>query len=235
MTDDTENKVLTPEETTQELVNADPKQPLVPGHRDKKVIFPLAVLQREIKGLKEANAEVYNRLFQMMQQYGPASQMTKQHQVLIETMDIAYTVMLEYLREKLGLTDEEFKKRVRDTGDRRARERDEEEDKAHNRVIVEKKAEKGDTVCFDFKGTFVGEKEPFEGGEAKRFNLVIGSNAFIPGLEDQLIGVEAGQDGVIMSKFPENYRYKPYAGKEASFDVHIYSVKQIKKEEKKSE
>ena len=66
------------------------------------------------------------------------------------------------------------------------------------------KAAKGDQVVFDFLGKVDGE--PFEGGAAEDYPLVLGSNSFIPGFEDQLIGVKAGEEKAVEVSFPEDYQ-----------------------------
>lgn len=84
----------------------------------------------------------------------------------------------------------------------------------------------GDLVTIDFKGFVDGE--PFEGGEAEDYSLEIGSNTFIPGFEEQLIGVRPEEEKEVKVKFPDNYRKDDIAGKEALFQV---TVKQIKEKE----
>ncbi|SEL09637.1 trigger factor [Jannaschia helgolandensis] len=86
------------------------------------------------------------------------------------------------------------------------------------------KAAKGDQVVFDFLGKVDGE--PFEGGAAEDYPLVLGSNSFIPGFEDQLIGVKAGEEKAVEVSFPEDYQAEHLAGKAAVFDC---TVKQVKK------
>jgi trigger factor len=84
------------------------------------------------------------------------------------------------------------------------------------------KAESGDRVTMDFVGKIDGE--PFDGGTATDSNLVLGSGQFIPGFEDQLIGVSAGDEKVVELTFPEDYGAAHLAGKAATFDVTIKSV-----------
>ena len=80
----------------------------------------------------------------------------------------------------------------------------------------------GDQVTIDFQG-FLGD-EPFEGGSAEGHTLVIGSNSFIPGFEEQLIGSKAGEEKTIQVTFPEDYQAEHLAGKEASFKVTVHKV-----------
>lgn len=79
------------------------------------------------------------------------------------------------------------------------------------------KAETGDRVTISFKGTIGGEA--FEGGTASDVPVPIGSNTFIPGFEDQLIGIGAGEQRTIKVAFPMNYASETLAGKDAEFDT----------------
>ena len=83
--------------------------------------------------------------------------------------------------------------------------------------------QKGDTIVFDFEG-FVDGK-PFEGGKAEDYSLEIGSGMFIPGFEDQLVGMEAEKDGEVHVTFPERYS-EELAGKDATFKVKIHAVRE---------
>ena len=85
------------------------------------------------------------------------------------------------------------------------------------------KLAKGDYAIIDFKGTVDGEA--FAGGEGKTYPLEIGSESFIPGFEDQLIGHKAGDDVTVSVTFPEDYFVKDLAGKSAEFATHINDVK----------
>lgn len=84
------------------------------------------------------------------------------------------------------------------------------------------KAEKGDRVTLDYTGRVHGEL--FEGGADTDSNLVIGSNQFIPGFEDQVIGCKAGDEKQIKVTFPEDYPAPKLAGEEATFDIVIKEV-----------
>ena len=80
----------------------------------------------------------------------------------------------------------------------------------------------GDQVVIDFVGKVDGE--PFEGGAAADYPLVLGSNSFIPGFEEQLVGVKAGDETTITVTFPQEYGAEHLAGKEATFDVMVKDV-----------
>ncbi|WP_147104046.1 trigger factor [Tateyamaria sp. syn59] len=86
------------------------------------------------------------------------------------------------------------------------------------------KAKDGDQVVMDFVGKVDGEA--FEGGSAEDYPLVLGSNSFIPGFEDQLVGVKAGEEKAVTVTFPEDYQAENLKGKEAVFDCTIKEVKE---------
>ena len=90
-------------------------------------------------------------------------------------------------------------------------------------VTVERAAENGDTVILDYAG-FVGE-EQFQGGTADNQSLKLGSNTFIPGFEEQLVGVAAGESKDVVVTFPEEYHAEDLAGKEATFKCTVHEVK----------
>ena len=90
--------------------------------------------------------------------------------------------------------------------------------------IKEGESKKGDIVVIDFKG-FIGD-EAFEGGEAKGYELELGSGSFIPGFEEQLEGKVAPVDTDVNVTFPENYQVADLAGKEAKFEVTVHDVKE---------
>jgi trigger factor len=94
---------------------------------------------------------------------------------------------------------------------------------AQNFETKKGKSAKDDQVVFDFVGKVDGES--FEGGSAEDYPLVLGSNSFIPGFEDQLIGVKAGEEKQVSVTFPEEYGAEHLAGKAATFDCTIKEVK----------
>ena len=91
-------------------------------------------------------------------------------------------------------------------------------------VSVERPAQDGDTVLLDYAG-FVGEDQ-FEGGTAEGQELVLGSGMFIPGFEEQLVGVSAGEQKDVKVTFPEEYHAEDLAGKEAVFHCTVHEVKE---------
>ena len=94
---------------------------------------------------------------------------------------------------------------------------------------VEREAKNGDTVVIDFEG-FVDGKA-FEGGKAEKYSLHLGSGSFIPGFEDQLVGVKAGEEKDVEVTFPEDYNSKELAGKPATFKCKVHEVKETIKPE----
>ena len=88
------------------------------------------------------------------------------------------------------------------------------------------KSKDGDQVVIDFVGKVDGEA--FEGGSAEDYPLVLGSGSFIPGFEEQLVGVKAGEETAVTVKFPDEYGAAHLAGKEAVFDCTVKAVKEPK-------
>ena len=117
-------------------------------------------------------------------------------------------------KKEVGVTDEQVDAQIKDMMGRDAK-----------MVVAEEGAviEKGDFAIIDFAGTVDGE--PFSGGEGKGYPLEVGSNSFIPGFEDQLVGLSKGDSTDVEVTFPEDYFVKDLAGKEAIFKVNIQDVK----------
>ena len=90
-------------------------------------------------------------------------------------------------------------------------------------VDVDRPVQKGDTIVFDFEGFVDGVA--FAGGKAENYSLEVGSGSFIPGFEDQLVGMEAEKDGEVNVTFPEQYT-EELAGKDATFKVKIHAVRE---------
>ena len=100
-----------------------------------------------------------------------------------------------------------------------------------SRSVAEKQddkyvAQNGDTAVIDFRG-FIGD-EAFEGGAAEKHHLVLGSGAFIPGFEDQVIGHKSGDEFDVNVKFPSDYHAENLAGKDARFAVKVHEVRKHK-------
>ncbi|QKS71887.1 trigger factor [Paenalkalicoccus suaedae] len=90
-------------------------------------------------------------------------------------------------------------------------------------AIEDGEVQDGDTVVLDFEGFVNGEA--FEGGQADNYSLEIGSGSFIPGFEEQLVGVKAGEEKDVEVEFPEEYHAPELAGKPATFKVKLHDIK----------
>lgn len=89
--------------------------------------------------------------------------------------------------------------------------------------VKDGKAQKGDTVIIDFEGFDNGKA--FDGGKAENYSLELGSNSFIPGFEDALIGTKAGDKKDVNVTFPEDYHAEELKGKPVTFKVTVHEVK----------
>ena len=96
------------------------------------------------------------------------------------------------------------------------------------KIAQEKSLEEDDVAVIDFVG-YLGDK-PFEGGSAEKFNLKIGSKSFIPGFEEQLIGMEYNEERTIKVTFPAEYQSKELAGQETTFVVKLHEIHEQKAE-----
>lgn len=92
-------------------------------------------------------------------------------------------------------------------------------------AVEDGQVEKGDRVILDFEGFVNGEA--FEGGKAERYNLEVGSGQFIPGFEDQLVGMKAEEEKDVNVTFPEEYQAEELAGKDATFKVKLHEIKRM--------
>lgn len=148
-----------------------------------------------------------------------------------EGKDLVYKIELEILPEvpEVDYSKISIERPVAEITDKEV---DEAIDRIANEVKtfekVDRKAKNGDAVVIDFKG-FLGE-EAFAGGEAQGHTLELGSNSFIPGFEDQLVGAAAGEDKTVTVTFPEAYHSPDLAGQEARFEVKVHEVQKAAKQ-----
>lgn len=120
---------------------------------------------------------------------------------------------LEVKKEPVNVTEEDVAAELKRVAERNAK-----------LISVEDRpVQNGDTVNIDYEGSIDGVA--FEGGAAKGHDLVIGSNTFIPGFEEQLIGFALNEEKDIQVKFPEDYHSKDLAGKDATFKVKVNEIK----------
>ena len=89
---------------------------------------------------------------------------------------------------------------------------------------AEKKSEEGDKLIIDFEGRL--NDEPFEGGTAQEYPIVLGAKRMIPGFEEQLLGVEASQEKTLSVTFPQEYHALNLAGKDVTFNVKVHRIEQ---------
>ena len=145
--------------------------------------------------------------------------------VIAGKSDLAYTVEIEIL-PPITLADFKTIKLTRLTAEVTDAEIDQTLQRIaeQNRPFIAKSegAEKGDRVVLSFQGTIDGQ--PFEGGAGEDVPLVLGSGQFIPGFEDHLMGVKAGESRTFNIKFPDDYPAKAMAGKDATFAVTAKAV-----------
>ena len=119
---------------------------------------------------------------------------------------------LSATRPVVTVTDEDVDKRLQELADRNSR-----------LVSVEREARDGDTAVIDFEGFRDGV--PFEGGKGENYSLVLGSHSFVPGFEEQVAGMKAGEEKDIDITFPEDYTPE-LAGKAVVFHVKVNEVKE---------
>ena len=120
---------------------------------------------------------------------------------------------VEVPKTEINVTDEEVDAEV-----------DKEREKNSRTIAVEDRGvENGDMIKLDFDGSVDGVA--FDGGKAENYDLTVGSGSFIPGFEDQLVGVKAGEEKEVKVTFPEDYHAKDLAGKEAVFNCKVNEIK----------
>lgn len=120
---------------------------------------------------------------------------------------------IEVTKKKAEVTDEDVEQEIENIREKNSR-----------LVTVEGRAvQNGDTVIIDFEGFIDGK--PFEGGKGTKWNLVIGSEQFVAGFEEQLVGAAAGEERDVQVMFPEDYYGKDLAGKSAVFKVKVHEIK----------
>ncbi|MGN1413402.1 MAG: trigger factor [Anaerovoracaceae bacterium] len=191
---------------------------IIEKHYGEGIFFEDAIdeLFREhyVKAIKELELDIID---------SPAAEFTqlKKGEGFTATITVACSPIVEVKNYK-GVEIEKIENEVKDE--------DVENDikslqKRNARIVsVERPAQDGDTVLLDYAG-FVGE-EQFEGGTAEGQELVLGSGMFIPGFEEQLVGVSAGEQKDVTVTFPEEYHAEDLAGKDAVFHCTVHEVKE---------
>ncbi len=120
---------------------------------------------------------------------------------------------MKFTRLVTELKDEEVEERLKELASSQ---------KSYKKKAKTAKAKKGDAVLIDFVGSIDGEE--FDGGAMEGHQLVLGSGTFIPGFEDELIGVKAGDEKDVKVTFPEDYQAANLAGKDAVFKTKVHEV-----------
>lgn len=120
---------------------------------------------------------------------------------------------LEVEKEKVEVTEEDINAEI-DAARRR---------NSRLLTVTDRPAQEGDDVVIDFEGFLDGV--PFEGGKAEKYTLKLGSNTFIPGFEEQIVGKNTGDEFEITVNFPADYNAEKLAGKEAVFKIKLHEIK----------
>jgi len=126
---------------------------------------------------------------------------------------------LGFEKEEVEVTEEDIEERIEHTRDQ------------HSQLqsIERETVKDGDFAIIDFEGKIDGE--PFEGGSGEEYSLEIGSETFIPGFEEKLIGAEVGEETEVEVTFPEDYNAEDLAGEDAVFTVEVKEIKEKQKPE----
>jgi len=196
-----------------------------------KRVYGRSVMAEAIEtAVREGNAKIIaeNKFRLAMEpQVTLPSEQAEVEQLISGKTDLAYTVAMEILAP-IELTDFRAIELTKLTAEVADTEIDEALKRIAdaNRPFADKgeaaKAAKDDRVTVSFVGKIGGNA--FEGGTAEDIAVPIGSGTFIPGFEDQLIGVAAGDEKLVKVTFPQNYLNAELAGKEAEFDVKVKSI-----------
>jgi len=195
-----------------------------------KRVYGRAVMAEAIEAVvREANAQIVSeRGFRLAME--PKVTLPEEEGeiegVIAGKSDLSYTVAVEVIppiqladfknieieRLVAGVADEEVDQAVKTIADQNK----------PFAIQEGRKAEKGDRVVISFTGTIDGE--PFEGGSGEDIPMLLGSDTFIPGFEEQLTGIAAGETRTVRASFPANYGAETLAGKDAAFEVTAKSV-----------
>ncbi len=207
------------------------KEAQMPGFRPGKV--PVKILRRTYgrqvlgevleQAVNEATAETLEK-----HELKPAMQPKIEVVSFDEGADLEYTIQIEVMPvfEPMDFATLSLERVVADISDDEVGERVNslaQQFKEFTEGAEGQAAQDGDTVVIDFKGSVDGEL--FDGGTAEEHSLELGSNTFIPGFEEQLVGVKKGDETAVTVRFPDEYQAENLAGKEAEFAVTVREVK----------
>jgi trigger factor len=202
----------------------------VPAAHLRKIYGRSAMAEAIEAAMRDVNAKIVadNNFRLAMQPKVTLPEDEKAVEAVIEgKSDLNYTIAMEILApiDVIDFKTVELTRLTTDATDEEVEEglkRIAEQNRPFAAKAEDAKAEKGDRVVISFVGTIDGV--PFEGGSADDIAVLIGSNTFIPGFEDQLIGIGAGEQRTINVTFPENYPAPNLAGKAAVFEVTAKSI-----------
>ena len=204
----------------------------IPGFRPGKV--PTALLKKRFgpsvmgEVLEQAVSESSRQAIED-NTLRPAMQPNIEITKFEEGQDLEYTMAVEVLPEieAMDFSEIEIERLVAKADDKEVDEtiaRLAQQYRQTEPIKRARKAREGDVLVIDFVGKLDGE--PFEGGTGEGHQLELGSNHFIPGFEEQLVGAKAGESLSVPVTFPEDYGAKTLAGKEAVFDVEVKEIRE---------
>ncbi len=203
----------------------------MPGFRPGKVPVPLLrkTYGQRVMGevLEETVSESTSKVLED-KELRPAMQPKIEITKFEDGSDLEYTIAVELMPtiEPIDFSGIKLERLVAEVADDVVDDRLKmlaEQMKSFSDAAADQAAAEGDAVVIDFKGTIDGEA--FEGGGASDFQLELGSGSFIPGFEDQLVGLKAGESKTVAVTFPEEYGSADLAGKAAEFAVDVKQVK----------
>jgi trigger factor len=202
----------------------------VPVSHLKKVYGRSVMAETIDETIRDANSQIFTeRGFRLATEpkITMPTEATEVEQILAGKSDLTYTVAIEVvpaiqLADFKSFTVEKPVSEVTDADVDEAIQRIADQNRAYAAKGEGARAESGDRVTVNFKGTIDGV--PFDGGIGENIQVVIGSNTFIPGFEEQLIGIAAGEDRTLKASFPKNYASEKLAGQAAEFETTATSI-----------
>jgi trigger factor len=175
------------------------------------IIIPEAYLE----AVKETEIEPVDRPEVDVEQFGKGKTLKFKAKVTVKPeVELGEYKGIEVTEQDTNVTAEEIDAELKRLQERHAELIPVEDDEA---------AQNGDVVSIGFEGFIDGE--PFEGGKAEKYSLELGSGSFIPGFEDQLIGMKKGEEKDVNVTFPEDYHAEQLKGKAALFKVKLHDIK----------
>lgn len=202
----------------------------VPVSHLKKVYGRSVMAETIDQTIRDTNSQIFTeRGFRLATEpkITMPTEQTEVEQILSGHSDLTYTVSIEVvppiqLADFKGFTVEKQVADVTDADVDEAIKRIADQNRSYAAKAEGAKAESGDRVTINFKGTIDGT--PFDGGTGEGIQVVIGSNTFIPGFEEQLIGIGAGENRTLKVSFPKNYASEKLAGQAAEFETTAVTI-----------